>query len=118
MVGDLRTARARDLRANQTKVEAVLWASLRNRQLNGFKFRRQAPVGRYVADFLCESARLIIELDGSQHAEPDQVQYDAERTRFLEASGYCVIRFWNNEVVENPEDVLNRICAQLEIATP
>ena len=98
---------ARILRRDRTEAEARLWRYLRNRQMEGAKFRFQAPVGPYVADFLCVEARLIVELDGGQHGV--QVEKDAVRTKALEAAGYTVIRFWNNEVLANTEGVLETI---------
>jgi very-short-patch-repair endonuclease len=97
------------LRRDATEVERQLWAVLRNRQLDGFKFRFQSSVGPYVADFLCVEAKLIVELDGGQHSE----ERDAARTRFLEQHGYRVLRFWNNEVVESLEGVVMAIKAAL-----
>ena len=105
------TTRARELRRNQTRAEARLWAALRNRQLAGLKFRRQVSLGPYVVDFFCLGARLIVELDGGQHGEADGRSRDARRTRWLEARGYRVIRFWNNEVSESLEGVLAVILA-------
>ena len=93
------------LRRNATECEKRLWAALRNRQLDGFKFRRQATVGPYVVDLLCAEHRLIIEVDGGQHSE----EADLPRTRFLEGQGYSMIRFWNHEVVENLDGVLASI---------
>ena len=93
---------ARPLRRNATDVEAKLWQHLRGRNLDGLKFRRQATVGHYVADFLCAEKRLIIELDGGQHTD----DADAGRTAALEALGYRIVRFWNNEVIENLDAVL------------
>ncbi len=81
----------------------------------GAKFRRQMPIDRYFADFACLEARLIVELDGSQHMEA-QAAYDAERTRALEAAGWFVMRFWNNDVIENIEGVAEAILEQLELA--
>jgi very-short-patch-repair endonuclease len=98
---------ARVLRRDRTEAEARLWRYLRNRQMEGAKFRFQAPVGHYVADFLCAEARLIVELDGGQHGM--QIGKDAARTKALEAAGYTVIRFWNNEVLANTEGVLEMI---------
>ncbi|MDJ0943779.1 MAG: endonuclease domain-containing protein [Kiloniellales bacterium] len=103
------TSRARELRRNQTRAEAKLWSALRNRQAAGLKFRRQVPLGPYVVDFFCLSASLVVEVDGGQHGAPDGRAQDARRTRWLEAEGYRVIRFWNNEVAENPEGVLTVI---------
>ena len=98
---------ARKLRKNPTDAEKLLWARLRGGQLDGVRFRRQAPMGSYVVDFFCPSARLIIELDGGQHAE--RTAPDARRTEWLEGQGYRVIRFWNNEVLGNIEGVLETI---------
>ena len=97
---------ARKLRRNKTDAEALLWSRLRNRQLENMKFRFQAPFDDYVADFLCHSASLIIELDGSQHADSGQ---DKNRDAVMEIAGYRVIRFWNSEVFENLEGVLEEI---------
>jgi len=101
--------RARRLRANQTLTEALLWNALRNRRLGGWKWRRQVPIGRYIADFLCVEARLVVELDGGGHAE--QAAYDARRTHDLESQGLRVIRFWNHGVLEGREGVCDAILA-------
>jgi very-short-patch-repair endonuclease len=98
---------ARRLRRDRTEAESKLWRHLRNRQLEGAKFRFQSPVGHYVADFLCKDAKLIIELDGGQHGI--EIERDAARTRMLEAAGYRVMRFWNNDVLANTEGVLAEI---------
>lgn len=97
------------LRKEATDVERKLWAALRNRQLNGYKFRFQASIGPYVVDFLCAEKRLVIELDGGQHSD----EADLRRTAFLERDGYVVQRFWNNEVIENFDGVLERISVRL-----
>jgi very-short-patch-repair endonuclease len=108
------TNNARQLRKNQTEVEKLLWQQLRNRQLLGHKFRRQFPIEPYIVDFVCLELKLIIELDGGQHA--DQQNYDQQRTLFLGKRGFKVIRFWNNEMCENNEGVLEAIrLAILEI---
>jgi very-short-patch-repair endonuclease len=99
---------ARRLRRDSTKHERILWNALRA-SLPHAKFRRQVPLGPYVADFCCHSARLIIELDGGQHAEA--VDYDGARTRFLVAEGYRVIRFWNNDITEAFDGVILAIDA-------
>jgi very-short-patch-repair endonuclease len=96
---------AAPLRRDATDVEKSLWSALRNRQIEGRKFRRQWTVGPYIADFACIEARLIVELDGGQHSP----EADAARTRFLEAAGYRVIRFWNTDMVEQREGVLEII---------
>jgi lysyl-tRNA synthetase class 2 len=101
------TATARHLRSRQTEAERKLWSRLRNRNLGGFKFRRQFPIDRYFADFVCIDAKLVVELDGSQHAE--QADYDAERTAALECCGFHVIRFWNYQVLRHMDDVLQTI---------
>jgi very-short-patch-repair endonuclease len=96
------TARARHLRANSTDAEGKLWSLLRSRGLAGHKFVGQLPVSPYFADFACRELALIVEADGSQHAGS---LYDEARTRYLNAEGYSVLRFWNNEVLENPKGV-------------
>ena len=111
-----RTRRARTLRDESTAAEHRLWSVLRNRQLGGAKFRRQLPIDRYFADFACQDARLIVELDGSQHAA--QAPYDEQRTRVLEAAGWRVLRFWNDEAVDNLEGVAAAILAELRSARP
>lgn len=98
------TQQARALRKNQTDAEKLLWNHLRARQLHGYKFRRQVPIGRYIVDFTCPSLKLVIELDGSQHM--NNVPYDDRRTSFLTSQGYKVTRFWNNEVLEQTDSVL------------
>ena len=108
--------RQRELRRNATEVEKRLWSRLRNRQLDGIKFRRQTPIGRYIVDFVSESEKLIVELDGGQHAQ--QTEADAERTQALESMGYIVIRFWNNEVIENIDGALMEILNTARSAKP
>ena len=99
--------RARRLRRNQTEAERRLWAHLRFRQLGNAKFRRQHPVGRFITDFCCMERGLVIELDGGQHAA--QVEADQRRSVFLAQQGYRVVRFWDHEVIEDIEAVLQRI---------
>jgi very-short-patch-repair endonuclease len=96
---------ARRLRRNQTDAERVLWFRLRDRRLNGLKFKRQVPIDKYVVDFCRAEAHLIVELDGGQHATRDETN----RTAVLEATGYFVLRFWNNDVLQNTEGVLEEI---------
>ncbi len=96
--------RARELRKNLTPAEQKLWKYLRGNQLKGVNFRRQHAIGIYIADFCSLKPKLVIELDGGQHTE--QQEYDNARTAFLESEGYHVLRFWNNEVMENIEGVL------------
>ena len=96
-----------------TDAEILLWSRIRGQQL-GAKFTKQFPIGNGVADFACRSAKLVVELDGGQHA--DATKADAERTRMIEAHGYTVIRFWNTEVMENLEGVLESILRHLDIS--
>ncbi|VAW36089.1 hypothetical protein MNBD_DELTA03-934 [hydrothermal vent metagenome] len=103
--------RAKLLRNNMTDTERLLWSKIRNRQIYGYKFRRQSPIGRYIVDFICYEKKIIIELDGSQHAAREE--YDQQRTVWLESGGYKVIRFWNNDVWQNIEGVLDVIASAL-----
>lgn len=105
------TNKARELRKNKTDAERILWQHLRNRQLLGLKFRRQRPLGNYIVDFACQSLKVIVELDGSQHM--DNVIYDDERTKYLSSLGYLVIRFWNNEVLSQTTSVLEALTLAL-----
>ncbi len=89
--------KARHLRKQSTEAEKSLWRQLRNRQLAGHKFRRQAPLGKYVVDFLCYERSLVIEVDRGQHQL--KTEADEERTNWLETQGYRVVRFWNNQVL-------------------
>src|SRR6266545_2543870 len=107
---------ARRLRRDQTDAERVLWFRLRDRRLNGWKFRRQVPIDRYVVDFCCIDARLIVELDGGQHSV--RTEADARRTAVLETCGYLVLRFWNNDVLKNMDGVLEEILATLNPESP
>jgi very-short-patch-repair endonuclease len=100
--------RARVLGSAQTEVERRLWQRLRNRQLNGTKFRRH-PIGAFIVDFFCLEARLVIELDGSQHGEDAEHRADQHRTELLTRDGYTVLRFWNGEVLGNIDGVLESI---------
>jgi very-short-patch-repair endonuclease len=95
---------AKRLRRNMTDAERVLWRELRAHRFVGFKFKRQEPLGDYVADFICHAARLVVEVDGGQHADREAV--DLERTHWLESQGFRVLRFWNNDVLANIEGVM------------
>jgi very-short-patch-repair endonuclease len=99
-IDKFRRATARRLRANQTGAEMALWRELRKLETKGTHFRRQVPVGPYVADFACLASRLVIEWDGSQHGEKPNKVRDEARTRWLEPEGYRVLRFWNNDLIE------------------
>ena len=98
--------RAKALRREQTEAEKQLWSYLRAGRLNGHKFRRQQPIGPYIADFVCQQARLVVELDGSQHADSP---HDAKRDAFLRSRGYQVLRFWNSDLQANRAGVLEAI---------
>ena len=108
--------KARTLRQTRTDAEGLLWHFLRNKQLDGYKFRRQQPIGPYIADFACLSRKLLIELDGGQHAE--RHVYDEKRDNFLQEKGYRVLRFWNNEIFENCFGVLERVYEALTSPPP
>lgn len=99
---------AKKLRWEMTEPERKLWWGLRGRQLEGFKFRRQVPLGPYVADFCCLEAKLIVEVDGGQHADAKR-EHDEKRTAWLATQGYRVLRFWNYEVLEDPLDVCGAV---------
>ena len=90
------------MRADATKAENVLWQALRNRQLEGLKFKRQAPLGGYILDFVCFEARLIVEVDGGQHSESKR---DMQRDAYFESQGFRTLRFWNDEVTSNLDGV-------------
>ena len=110
---------ARDLRENATEAERKLWSFLRRKHVSGLRFRRQQPMGPYVADFFCSAAKLIVELDGGQHGTDEARAYDEARTRWLEQRGYRVLRIANIEFLANPEDVVVGIWRAVESsATP
>jgi very-short-patch-repair endonuclease len=102
--------RARELRLNSTDAERRLWRHLRNHQVNGWQFRRQHPIPPFFADFACVEARLIVEADGGQHADNES---DLKRTVFMEKRGWRVLRFWNNEILESTDYVIETIAAAL-----
>jgi|SRR5690348_421983 len=108
-IDSFRRDTARRLRANATGAEDMLWRHLRRSPVLGTHFRRQVPIGRYVADFACMAARLVVEVDGSQHAEGPVADSDKERTRWLESEGYRVLRFWNSDITQNIDGVLEAI---------
>jgi adenine-specific DNA-methyltransferase len=107
---------ARALRRNMTDAERVLWRFLRDRQLNGYKFRRQHPIGPYIVDFVCLDKKLIVEVDGSQHAV--RIDEDAKRSTYFEGRGFKILRFWNNEVLKERESVLSAIVSWLAENNP
>ncbi len=110
--------RARSLRKNQTDAERILWRALKGRQLDGCRFRRQHPMGAYIVDFICLERRLIVELDGDQHGFPAHAVHDAKRDAWLQAKGYHVARFWNDEVYNNLDGVLNALLELLQTDRP
>lgn len=105
--------RARELRKNQTSVEEFLWAHLRNRQLFNFKFRRQHQVAKYIADFYCREAQLVIECDGSAHEPNEQWQHDQSRNTYMASQGLRVLRFSNERILNDIESVLEEIANHL-----
>ena len=107
---------ARGLRRSTTEIEALVWSRLRRRQLGGYRFRRQHPVGRYVVDFVCLEQRLAVELDGDQHAE--QAEYDRARDDDIRQRGFRVLRFWDSEVLADLDAMLDTILAALEERNP
>ena len=109
------TQRAQELRNSATPAERMLWQHLSRRQLDGWKFSRQMPVGPFVCDFLSRELKLVIELDGGQH---DENQADAARTAYIEQQGFRVVRYWNNEVHENVAGVLEHLLALIDQAHP
>ena len=112
----MQTTRARELRNNPTKAEWALWQQLRLRHLGGYKFRRQQPLGLYIVDFVCLEKRLIIEVDGGQHGE--QAAHDEERSAWLAAQGFRVLRFWNHKVLQNIEAVKEVVAKALGCFEP
>ena len=104
---------AKDLRKDQTDAEVFMWYLLRERRFCGFKFRRQYPLGGYILDFYCPAVKLAIELDGGGHNADEQRCYDRERTRILEGTGIRVVRFWNHDVLNEIESVLETIYTEL-----
>lgn len=100
---------AKAMRHVMTEAELKLWNELRAHRLMGLGFRRQVPIGPYIVDFACSSHRLIVEIDGSQHARAEHVERDAARTAFLQANGWTILRFWNDDVVRDMDNVCQNI---------
>ena len=115
VANEFKTERARRLRANSTNAELRLWNRLRSRAIDGAKFVRQEPIGPYTVDFVCREARLIVEVDGGQHADSP---HDAVRDKWLTDRNYRVLRFWNNDVLSNLAGVLEMIVTVLAEAPP
>ena len=112
---DVRTGRARRLRSDATDAERALWRRLRSRSLDGHKFVRQEPIGPYTVDFICREARLVIEVDGGQHADN---RHDVVRDQWLTNHNYRILRFWNNDVLSNVAGVLETIATALADSPP
>ena len=110
------TDNARSLRSNMTDVERILWRAIRGRQLHGYRFRRQHPIGPYIADFACIEKKCVIELDGGQHQ--NQISYDEDRTIFLQIQGWQVLRFWNNDVLNHLDGVVSTVVTILTALPP
>ncbi len=118
---NLKTGFAAHLREDMTDAERRLWAALRSRQVAGLKFRRQQPIGPYIVDFFCPSAKLVVELDGDQHGAKKAVDYDENRTRWLVERGYRVLRFPNADVFKEPVRIVEGIvhhCGRHDIPLP
>ena len=109
---------AKMLRANATDAERILWSVLRGKKLAALRFRRQQPIGPYIADFFCPTAKLVVELDGSQHGADTVSAHDEERTRYLESKGYRVLRFWNVEVMKDRDIVVEAVFRAAPRPTP
>jgi len=101
------------LRSGLTEAEAILWSKLQRKQLHGYRFQRQYPIGSFIADFACREARLVIELDGATHSTAEERENDARREAFIVSQGWTVIRFWNSEVYDNLYGVLESILQRL-----
>ena len=116
MITHAKRDRARELRVNATPFEQTFWQAVRGHRFAGFKFRRQQVIGPFIVDFVCLSAKLVVELDGSQHAE--SVAYDTQRDAWLNNEGYRVFRVWNNEWTQQQEAVLERLWEMLNATAP
>jgi very-short-patch-repair endonuclease len=112
-IGEFKRRSARRLRQNATDAELRLWRHLKRLETRGTHFRRQMPIGDFVADFSCPAARLIVEVDGSQHGEVENAVSDRRRTEWLNSQGYRVLRFWNNDVTQNISGVMEAIYSAL-----
>ncbi|MHB8104689.1 MAG: endonuclease domain-containing protein [Dehalococcoidales bacterium] len=103
------TDAARELRTRQTEAEKILWFKIRDKQFHGIKFRRQEPIGNFIADFVCYEKKLILEIDGQPHKETSTKINDSQRTKWLKEQGFKVLRFWNSEIQNDIESVLEKI---------
>lgn len=107
--------KARNLRNNQTPQEQKIWSIIRNRQFYGYRFLRQYCIGSYIVDFICRSQKIIIEIDGGQHNNPKDIEYDKQRNNYLNSKGYRVLRFWNSDVDSNIEGVYKTLKSEFKI---
>ena len=105
---------AKQMRSAPTEAESLLWHRLRAHRFDGYKFKRQQPLGRYVLDFVCFGHKLVVEIDGSQHLDADASAYDSTRTTWLNSQGFRVLRFWNDDVLARSELVLDAIWDALQ----
>jgi len=117
-ISDFKRKAAKALRENTTTAEDILWRQLRRIEIKGSHFRRQVPIGPYIADFACLKKRLVIEVDGSQHGNDVDSRRDEVRTRWLNSEGYRVMRFWNNDVMSKTEAVLEAIYDVIAVTPP
>ena len=114
-ISPLARSRARSLRSGMTDAEARIWSRIRAHRLDGASFRRQVPIGRYIVDFACMEKRIIVEIDGGQHAESMR---DAKRDAWLKSQGFSILRYWNGDVLANTNGVLESIAHAIAIAVP
>ena len=117
-ISGLNRFRAKSMRSEMTGAEVALWKQLRAHRLDHLGFRRQSPIGPYIVDFVCQGRRLVVELDGGQHADARQVLHDARRQDWLISKGYRVLRFWNSDVLQHCDSVLEAIIKATEQAIP
>ena len=117
-IAPINRLRAKSMRSEMTDAERVLWSQLRAHRLNGLSFRRQVPVGSFIVDFVCHERRLIIELDGGQHASDREARHDQMRQAWLNTKGYRVLRFWNSDVLRHRESVLETIIGTIMQSVP
>lgn len=108
---------AKDLRKNQTNAEKLLWGKIRNKRLEGFRFLRQYSIGRYIADFYCSKANVVIEVDGGIHNQVENKEYDLIREEIIKANGIRIIRFHNDEIINNIDTVLKRLICFIETSS-
>jgi very-short-patch-repair endonuclease len=111
--GDMYHELARELRKNMTDTEWLLWSKLRGRQFGGFKFRKQSPIGKFIVDFVCFDRKVVVELDGGQHAV--SVEEDQKRSEWFKSQGFRVLRFWNHEMIEDSDMVMEAIWLALQM---